>query len=80
MAEKKEKTLSFEEALKKLETIVSGLENGTAPLDESLKMFGEGVELIRLCTDKLDKAEQQIKILTKKADGSYAEGDFKPAE
>ena len=51
----------FEENLKKLEDIVSKLEKGDAPLEESIKMFEEGVELTKLLQKTLDDAEGKIK-------------------
>lgn len=62
MAEKKE--LSYEEAMTRLEKIVSMLENDTLSLDESLKLFEEGTELARLCNKTLDEAELKITKLT----------------
>ena len=58
-----EKELSFEESILKLEAIVKKMEGGTATLEESLAEFEEGVRLIRFCTEKLEKAEQKVKIL-----------------
>jgi exodeoxyribonuclease VII small subunit len=70
--------LSFEAALARLEEIVRALESGNAPLDSSLAMFEEGVSLVRLCGDKLDRAEQRIKILVSNGDGEMTEQDFAP--
>ncbi len=61
MAEKK---MSFEQAMKRLEEIVSALEKGEAPLEESLELFEEGSKLLRQCTVMLDKAEQKVTKLT----------------
>lgn len=72
----KKDDMTFESALVRLEEILKILENGTAPLDESLGIFEEGVKLIKLCNGKLDKAEQKIKILVKNQDGEYEEQDF----
>lgn len=72
--------ISFEAALARLEEIVRALESGSAPLDESLSMFEEGVALVKICTDRLDSAEQKIKTLVKNKDGSYDEQPFEPAE
>ena len=80
MATKKEETISFENALLRLEEILRVLEKGSAPLDDSLKMFEEGVNLVRLCNNKLDNAEQKIKILIKNQDGNYDEQDFTKTE
>lgn len=56
-------TLSFEDAMKRLEEIANKLENGQVPLDESLSLYEEGIALVRFCNDKLDKAEQKIRVL-----------------
>lgn len=58
MAEKKEMT--YEEAMARLEKIVSMLENDTLNLDESLKLFEEGTNLARFCNKTLDEAELKI--------------------
>ena len=74
MKEKNEMT--FEVALARLEEIIRELENGAAPLDQSLALFEEGIGLVKLCGSRLDDAEQKIRILTKKEDGSYEEEPF----
>jgi exodeoxyribonuclease VII small subunit len=56
--------LTFEEALGQLEKIVNALESGNAPLDDSLALYEEAVKLVKLCNEKLDLAEQKVKILT----------------
>ena len=61
MAEKKN---TFEESLTRLEEIVKALENGNAPLGDSLKLFEEGVALVRACSEELDAAEKKIIELT----------------
>ena len=66
MAEKKEKELTFEENLAKLESIVKSLENGDTPLDEAITKFTEAMKLAESCDKKLKNAEEQIsKIVTK---------------
>lgn len=67
---------SFEESVARLEEIVRLLENGTATLDESLKLYEEGISLVRVCNDKLDSAEKKIKVLTLSSDGSVAEKEL----
>ena len=57
---------SFEEALKKLEDIVSSLETGQLPLDESLKKFEEGIKLSRMCNKKLVETQQKVEKLVEK--------------
>jgi len=61
---------SFEESLKKLESIVEQLEKGDLPLEESLKMFEEGVALSAACKRELDAAEGKVEMLVKQRDGS----------
>ena len=60
MAVKKQ---SFEQAVGRLQEIVSCLERGECDLDESLKLFEEGAKLARVCNDMLDKAEQKVNLL-----------------
>ncbi|MBQ2863105.1 MAG: exodeoxyribonuclease VII small subunit [Clostridia bacterium] len=72
--------MSFEAALARLESIVRMLESGNAALDESLSVFEEGIALVKMCNEKLEAAEQKIKILTKAEDGSLVETDFKPSD
>ncbi len=75
MAEKK---LSFEDALKRLDEIVTGLEKGDVSLSDSMRLFEEGTLLIRQCSELLDSAEQQVVRLKKGADGSPEESPFLP--
>jgi exodeoxyribonuclease VII small subunit len=56
---------NFENALKRLDEIVQKLEGGDLSLDESLKLFEEGIELSRLCTKKLTEAEARVEKLIK---------------
>lgn len=70
--------LRFEEALKKLESIVDGLEQGKISLEESLKKYEEGIKLARYCSEKLDEAEKKIEILTKDSDGKLKKKPFNP--
>jgi len=67
---------SFEESLKKLETIVDQLEKGDLPLEESLKLFEEGVGLSSVCKEELDAAEGKVQMLVKHRDGSLKAEDF----
>ena len=67
---------SFETALSRLNEIVSALEGGSAPLDQSLALYEEGISLVRFCTEKLDAAEAQIKVLTRAENGDIVERDF----
>ena len=59
-----EKERTFENAMDRLQEIVSLLETGKADLDDELKLYEEGVALIRYCSDKLNQAEQKIREIT----------------
>lgn len=61
--------LKFEEALSRLETIVTELEKGDLPLDQSLKIFEEGIRLSKTCLKMLDDAERKVEILVQDKDG-----------
>jgi exodeoxyribonuclease VII small subunit len=56
-------SLTFENALEKLESLVEKLEKGNLTLDESLEVFEEGMKLARVCSNKLSKAESRIEQL-----------------
>ena len=57
------KELKFEEALSRLGEVVRVLENGEASLDESIKLFEEGIKLSKQCTNLLESAEQKVRFL-----------------
>jgi exodeoxyribonuclease VII small subunit len=69
--------IKFEEALKKLEKIVGDLENGDLSLDEALKKYQEGIELSRLCNQRLENARKKIDVLAKNKKGEL---ELKPFE
>ena len=54
------KEFSFEQALEELQTLVSALEAGSIGLDESLTLYGRGIELVRLCNQRLEEAGQRV--------------------
>lgn len=67
---------TFEEAMTRLEEIVSALEGGNLSLEDSLKLFEEGTNLAKFCNATLEKAEQKIITLTKnEAEASADEAD-----
>ena len=68
--------MTFEQALSRLEQIVKSLEGGNVPLEDLIKLFDEGTSLVKLCTERLDKAEEKVKLLQMK-DGVLTEEDFK---
>lgn len=67
--------MTFEQALARLEQIVKALEGGNVPLEDLIKLFDEGTSLVKLCTERLDKAEEKVRLLQMK-DGVLTEGDF----
>lgn len=68
--------LTFEEATLKLEEIVRQLEKGNTSLDESLKLYEEGVALVRFCNNELENAEKKIKMLVYNENGEMTEKEF----
>ena len=67
---------TFEQSMIRLEQIVRAMEKGDVELEESLKMFQEGTELIRRCGKLLDEAELQVKKIMTAPDGSPVEEAF----
>ena len=66
----------FEEAIKELEEIVGKLERGDASLDESLKLFEEGIGLAQFCQKTLDTAEKKVSVLIENQNGEVEKKDF----
>ena len=66
----------FESSMQRLEQIVRSMERGDVPLEESLKLFQEGTELVRSCGKLLEEAQLQVKKIMTAADGSPVEEDF----
>ena len=64
------KEIKFESAVKRLEEIVNKLEGGDLSLDDSIKLFEEGVRLYQVCIKRLDEAEKKVEILLKDKDGN----------
>ena len=62
---KKGQKLSFEQALAKLDEIVTAIEEGEVPLEQSIDKYAEGVELVKQCRQILDRAERKIQLLGK---------------
>ncbi len=66
-------TMSFEQAMARLEEIVALLEGGKCTLDESLKLFEEGTKLTAFCSEQLKTAEQKILKLTDMESGEFTD-------
>jgi len=69
--------VKFEDALKKLEKIVEELEAADLSLDEALKKYQDGIELSRLCAQRLELAKKKIEVLSRNKKGEF---ELKPLE
>ena len=67
---------TFEQSMQRLEQIVRAMERGDVPLEESLKLFQEGTELVRSCGKILDEAQLQVSKIMTAADGTPVEEAF----
>lgn len=61
--------ISFENAIARLEVIVHALEEGKCSLDESMKLYEEGVRLVRLCNEELASAKQKLTVISEESVG-----------
>ena len=77
---KDEEPKSFEDAMARLDAIVAELEEDKLPLEEMLARYEEGVTLARFCGDKLEAAEQKVRLIAKKADGNVTLEEFDDGE
>ncbi len=68
--------MKFEEAILSLEDIVRSLESGNLTLDESISEFERAIKLVKLCSEKLDTAEQRVKILVEGQNGEITDRPF----
>ena len=71
---------TFEENVKQLETIVAQLERGDLPLEDSIKLFEQGMHVSAACKEQLEAAEGKVQILMKQRDGLLAPEPFPPAK
>lgn len=72
----KKQNMTFEESMQRLEQIVRAMERGEVPLEESLKLFQEGTQLVMTCEKMLEDAQLQVKKVMVAADGSPILEDF----
>ena len=75
-----EENKTFEQNPRRLEEIVRAMERGDVALEESLRLFQEGTEVVRSCGKLLDDAEQQVKLVLSGPDGEPVEEDFADGE
>ena len=71
-------SMSFEAALGELETIVSALESGKAPLEDSIQTYERGIALKKHCEKKLSEAQEKIEKISISADGAVKAEPFNP--
>jgi len=80
MAKKEKPKQTFEDALKRLEEVLDSLEHGNLNLEESVKVFEEGVGLVRLCQGRLDEVERRVELLLKDETGRFFTRPFPEEE
>jgi exodeoxyribonuclease VII small subunit len=73
-------TVKFEQAMARLEAIVGELERGDLPLDESLKIFEEGIRLSKSCLKVLEDAEKKVEVLVQEKNGKKKLQAFSPED
>jgi len=78
--QKLKEDIPFEEYLKKLENIVHQLEEGELTLDESAKIYEEGMNISKICLEKLNKTKKKIEQLVIKSEEDYAIKPFSEKE
>lgn len=72
----KKSDISYEEAIDALEKIVATLEKGETTLEESMRLFTEGMEFSRICSEKINSIERRITQLVKDSSGQTHEVEF----
>ena len=70
------KEMKLEDAMRRLDEVVSALDRESSDLEESLALYEEGVSLVALCQKRLAEAERRISILKMTADGEVVEEEF----
>lgn len=70
------KNISFEDAMRELESLVSRLEGGSLSLDESIEAFEKAVKLVKLCNERLENAEKKVRLLIEAEDGAVTDTPF----
>jgi exodeoxyribonuclease VII small subunit len=80
MAKAKQQEPSFEAGLKRLEEVLDSLEHGNLALEEAMRVFEEGVQLVRLCHRKLDEVVKRVELLPKDDAGKFFTRPFPEEE
>jgi exodeoxyribonuclease VII small subunit len=68
--------MSYEARVERLQEIVADLEGDSLPLDEALRLFEEGIEILRLASEELTSAEGRVKLLIERAEGVFETRDI----
>ncbi len=71
---------TFEASLKRLEEVLDALEHGDLPLEEAMRLFEEGVRLVKSCHQKLDEVEKRVELLLKDESGRFLTRAFPEEE
>ena len=71
--------LNFEKAMDRLEAIVEQMESGKLPLEDLIVRYEEGMNLVKVCQERLSSAEQKIEIIARNSAGKPVVKDFEPA-
>lgn len=74
------KKMTFEQAMNRLEEIARALESGDTPLEESIKIYEEGTELLKFCEEKLNEAAKTVKKLGRNQNGEFEVGELDGGE
>ena len=76
----REAELNFEGAMDRLEKIVEQMESGKLPLEDVIVRYEEGMKLVKICRERLAKAEQKIEIITRNSAGRAVVQEFESAQ
>jgi exodeoxyribonuclease VII small subunit len=76
----REAELNFEGAMNRLEKIVEQMESGKLPLEDLIVRYEEGMNLVKICRERLANAEQKIEIITRNSAGETVVQEFDPAQ
>ncbi len=76
----REAELNFEGAMDRLEKIVEQMESGKLPLEDLIVRYEEGMNLVKVCQERLANAEQKIEIIARNSAGKTVVKDFEPTQ
>src|SRR5437763_306263 len=79
-AKSREPSLNFEGAMDRLEKIVEQMESGKLPLEELIVQYEEGMNLVKICQERLANAEQKIEIIARNSAGKTVVKEFEPTQ